>query len=95
MKLEALEYRITAIESVVAGVAEITAQHSERELQFQVITYTEKPMALSHHILSAIEANNMAQVHAFSSLFLSIYSLNKEQIDGFLREKYEARKLPV
>jgi len=95
MKLEALEYNIVSMESAAAGVAEIVAASDQQLLKFQIITYTEKPIALSHHISDAIDDNNIARAHALYGLFLAIYYLNREQVDGFLRDKHEARKLPV
>lgn len=95
MKLEALEYNIVTMESPTKGVVDITATSDQELLQFQIITYTEKPIALSHHISDAIDDNNIARAHALYGLFLAIYYLNREQVDCFLRDKYEARKLPV
>lgn len=96
MKLEALQFKITRLESVTPGVAEITAISGEESLVFQIITYTGKPIALSHHIVDAIEKSDMVEAHQLSSLFLSIYYVNKQEVEDFLsNKKYETRKLSV
>lgn len=93
MKLEALEFNIAEMHSVTSGVADIIACSEDKRLQFQVITYTEKPITLSNHIIDAIGSGDMPRAHTLASLFLSIYYLNKDKIDDFLYKKHEARKL--
>lgn len=95
MKLHSLEYKVVQLHSPALGAVEVTVSSDETTLVFQIIKTPSKPVALSHHIIDAIEDGAMDIAHELQSLFLSIYYLNKEEIDDFLRSKDEARKLPV